>query len=433
MRGGFCFVSYRELQSIAMQRVVRKVVAFCPWIESHVTPFDMCGVRVMGFRDAEQGLSPQDREALWRARIPYYDHFLGTNGALCRWNENPLLYVVDPADPLKEPTHDEVYHVALTNSYLYVCVFAMNRIHRGGGHEYTNSADWALYFHPVQNPVDFSLGERRLYGTLHMGGHRWNRSAFTEPVECNRFTFYDPQIDRSLVDGVTNLHAVGRATLYLHAVRTFRSGTSDNHLMQREEDFPFIWGAVEQIAESDGFGSCAAAQQEVQRWAGVLTLAPNHSTCLVRAVSGRVPGPEYVWNGDFHRGRENCVNAARRRGIEFSALERAMDELNFARNRMVHDGFVPQLDWNVVTLAFLGSRFWVALFKRILAWEGVRKWTEDDECDLVGMQAFAREGRTSFGDGYAAYEQAVRDCHWDHTERRVIEHLERAEREGQAP
>lgn len=419
-----------------MQQVVRKVVAFCPWVESHVAPFDMCGVRVMGFRDAESGLSKGHQEALWRARIPYYDHFLDTKGALHRWNENPLLYAVDPAEPLKEPTHDEAYHIALTNSYLYVCVFAMNRLYRGGGHEYTNGADWALYFHPVQNPVDFSLGERRLYGTLHMGGHRWNRSAFTQPVECNRCELYDRQVDRTLVDGVTNLHAAGRATLYLHAVRTFRSGTSDNHLWLREEDFAFIWGAVEQIVESDGFTSCPAAQQEVQQWAATLTLPPGHSTCLVRAVTGAAPQTQYVLNEDFRPGRggrENPVNAVRRQGIDFSALERAMDELNFARNRMIHDGFVPQLDWNVVTLAYLGSRFWIALFKRILAWEGVRDWTEDDECDVVGLQALARDGRASFEDGCAAYEQAVRDCHWNHTERRVLEHLERMEREGEVP
>lgn len=129
-----------------MQRVARKVVAFCPWVESHFTPFDMCGVRIMGFRQAENGLSDADREALWRARIPYYDHFLESHGALRRWNENPLLYAVDPADPLKEPTHDEAYHIALTNSYLYVCVFAMNRLYRGGGHEYTNNADLGTVF-----------------------------------------------------------------------------------------------------------------------------------------------------------------------------------------------------------------------------------------------------------------------------------------------
>lgn len=416
-------------------RAMRKVVAFCPWVESRMAPFDMCGVRMMGFRDAEQAIPAATREALWRAMLPYCDHFLNEDRIPQPWNDNPLLYAVEAANPLKEPTEDEARLIILTNTYLYVCVFATNRLHKGGGHDYTNGADWALYFHPVQNPVWFSVGERRLYGQLLGGGYRWTGSAFTQPLECNRFRLIDARLDQSLISGITALNAGGRAGLYLHPLRTFRLGTSDNHLWQREDDLPFIWGAIEQIAESEGFGSCAAAQQEVQRWADALTLPPSHSTCLVRAVIDAAPEAEYVWNGDFRPGRggrENLVNAARLRGIEFSALERAMDELNFARNRMIHDGFIPQLEWNLVTLAYLGSRFWIALFKRILAWEGVRAWTEDDECDLVGLQALAREGRTYFADGYTAYEQAVRDCHWDNIGRRVTEHLERMERETRA-
>ncbi len=390
----------------------------------------------MGFRDAEQALSAENREALWRARLPYCDHFLNDDRTPGPWNDNPLLYAIDPDNPIKEPTQEEATLISLMTAYFYICVFATNRLHRSGAHEYTSGADWALYFHPVQNPVWFSLGERRLYGEVLGGGHRWTMSAFTQPVECNRFRLYDARLDRSLIAGITTLNARGRAALYLYPVRTFRLGTSDNHLWQHQDDLPFIWGAVEQIIESNGFETCTAAQQELQRAAGALTLPASHSTCLVRAVVGAAPQAEYVWNGNFRPGRggrESPINVARAQGIRFSALERAMDELNFARNRMIHGGFLPQLEWNVVTLAYLGSRFWIALFKRILAWEGARDWTEDDECDVVGLQAFAREGRTSFGDGYAAYEQAVRDCHWDHTERRAIEYLERMEKEGQAP
>jgi len=412
---------------------MRKVVAFCPWVESHVTPFDMCGVRVMGFRVAEQALPAKDREALWRARLPYCDHFLNEDRTPQPWNDNPLLYAVDASSPLKEPIEGEANLIALTNAFLYVCVFATNRLHEGGGHDYTNGADWAFYFHPVQDPVWFSLGERRLYGKLLGGGHRWARSAFTQPVECNRFKLYDVRLDRSLIDGITTLNARGRAALYLNQVRTFRLGTSDNHLWQQEDDLPFIWGAVEQVLESEGLRTCETAQQELQWWADTLSLRADHWMSLIRAVIGSPPLTEDIWTGAFRPGRDGgatAVGRAQGRGVQFSMLERAMDELNFARNRMVHDGFIPPLDWDLVSLAYLGSRFWVAIFKRILAWEGVRDWTEDDECDVVGLQALAREGRTSFADGYAAYEQAVRDCHWNHTEQRVIEHLERTEREG---
>ncbi len=325
-------------------------------------------------------------------------------------------------------TDDEARLVWLTNSYLYVCVFATNRLHRGGGHDYTNSADWALYFQPVQDPVYFSIGERRLYGTLHGGGHRWSHSAFTLPVECNQFGLYDQQLDRTLIDGVTALNVRGRAAHYLYAVRTFMGGTSDHHLWQREHDLPSIWGALEQILESDGLATCAAAQAELQKWAIGLGLQPTHWACLVRAVIGGAPPPEFVWNGSFRPARgggPSAITVAQQRGIQFSALERALDELNFARNRMVHDGFVPGLDWNLVALAFLGSRFWIALFKRILEWEGVRPWIEDDQCDLVGLHALARDGQTSFDDGHAGYEQAVNRCHWDHVHRRAMEHLER--------
>ncbi len=50
------------------------MVAFCPWVESHVAPFDMNGGRIMGFREAAAALSQNDQEAMWRACMPYYDH-----------------------------------------------------------------------------------------------------------------------------------------------------------------------------------------------------------------------------------------------------------------------------------------------------------------------------------------------------------------------
>jgi len=382
----------------------------------------------MGFRDAGLALSAEDQEALGRARTPYKDHFLNQSGTPLPWNENPLLYAIAPDNPLKEPTDAEAHLVWLTSSYLYVCVFASNKLYPGGLHNYTNGADWALYFHPVQNPTGFSLGERRLYGSLHGGGYEWDRSAITLPIECNRYKLYDKQVDRSLVDGVTTLNTRGGAGLYIHPVRTFRTGTSDNHLWQREEDLPFIWGAIEQIQESDGIVQCHPAQQELQRWASALGLRAEHWMCLVRAVIGGTPAPGSVWNGNFRPGRgggQSLVEIARCRGVQFSVLERALDELNFARNRMVHDGFVPTLDWNVVTLAFLGSRFWIALFKRILAWEGVRSWTQEDDCDVAGLQALAKEGQVSFDDGYTAYRRAVEECGRQHLQQRVLNHLER--------
>lgn len=129
------------------------------------------------------------------------------------------------------------------------------------------------------------------------------------------------------------------------------------------------------------------------------------------------------------------MTIARRQGIQFSALERALDELNYARNSMIHGGALPSLEWNVVTLAFLGARFWIALFKRLLSWEGVRPWDEADECDVVGLQALAIHGRTSLEEGYTAYRRAVDDCQRETLDRRVREHLNRllGPETGEAP
>lgn len=379
----------------------------------------------MGFRDADTRVDPKDREALWRACTPYYDHFLDREGALQRWNDNPLLYGIDANDPLKEPSPEQAQLIGMVNSFLYVCSFSRIELHDSGVHLYTNAADWSLYFQPVQDPTFFSVGERRLYGTLHSGGHHWTRSAFTLPVECNRLELTDRIIDMSLVNGVTALFRTGRAPGYLFPVRTFMLGTGDNHRWRREDDFPFIWGAVEQLRECDPFASCANAQAELKAAAATLSLSEQHSISFVRAVMGPVPDPRYAWQGEFRPGRDDAVNKARANGLQFSAVERALDELNFARNRVVHDGFISALVWDVVSLAFLGARFWVVTFKRILEWEGVRPWTEGDECERVGLHAFAMQGQDSIVAGYAAYRQALNDCYRAQTRKRVLEHLDR--------
>lgn len=404
----------------------RKVVAFCPWVKFRAKPFDMCGVRVMGFGDAEAVLSEEDRTVLWRASAPYGDHFLNKDRTPRHWNNNPLLYAIDSANPFKEPSSEEARLIALVNSYLYLCTFATNRANAGGLQVYTSASDWALYFHPVQNPEHFALGERRLYGEIAAGGYRWDRTLISQPIECNRCELFEQRLDRTMVEGVTALNAKDRAVLYLSPVRTFMLGTGDNHLWRREDDLPFIWGGIEQMMECEGFESCGAAQREVERWAQALKIKRTHSTVLVRAVVGSAPAGEYVWEGDFRpgpRGGERAVTAARSEGVQFSVLERALDELNFARNGMVHGGFCPPLEWNLVTLAFLGSRFWIALFKRILSWEGVCQWADDDECEVIGLQALASYGQASFVEGYKAYETAVEQCRSEKLRQRAAEYL----------
>ncbi len=303
----------------------------------------------------------------------------------------------------------------------------------GGIQDYTNAADWALYFHPVEDTEYLALGERRLYGEWVGGGYRWDRTLISQPIECNRCELYQRRVDKTLVEGVTALHAQGRAVLYLSPVRTFMLGTSDAHLWGREDDLPFVWGAIEQTMECSGFESCTAARCEVKQWARALKIAPTHTTALVRAVVGSAPPGEYVWEGDFRpgpRGGTSVLTKAREEGVQFSLLERALDQLNFARNAKVHEGVCPPLEWNVVTLAFLGSRFWIALFKRVLSWEGVRQWTDDDECEVIGLQALARHGQASLVEGYEAYERAVERCDSEKAGQRFAEYLERLRRGG---
>ena len=106
-------------------------------------------------------------------------------------------------------------------------------------------------------------------------------------------------------------------------------------------------------------------------------------------------------------------------------LERALDELNFARNRILHGGQRPALEWDVATLALLGAMFFVLLMKRILAWEEVRAWTDADACGAMGLHAFARDSRTSLVDGHRAYERAVEECLRERERRRMVAEFER--------
>jgi hypothetical protein len=414
----------------------RRVALFCPWIMFHAKPFDMCGVRVMSFVDAEKALGPDDREALWRAPLPYADHFLNDDRTPRPWNKNPLLYAVDPANPLQEPPEQGRQLVGLVNAFLYLCVSAGNRAGPGGMQIYTNASDWALYGHPVGDPDQFSLGARRLLGHLGHAGFRWKYSVISMPPECSRYELFEREIDHSFVAGVTALHQTGRAGLYVGPVRTFMLGTADNHLWRREEDLPWIWGAIEQIADSEGFETCAEGQQQRNASANALGLEPRHSISLIRAVTGP-PSPAHAWNGDFRPGRhggDTPPTSARKQGVQFSVLERALDELNFARNRVVHGGTPPTLEWNVMTLALLGAKFFILLIKRILFWEGARAWSDDDVCEAVGLHAFAQasHGKTLL-DGYDAYEHAARECRMTRERERMIAEWERQRETGKAP
>jgi hypothetical protein len=406
---------------------LKKMVAFCPWVQFSTQPFTVAGVHVMGFCEAAERLTVEDQQVLWRAATPYYDHVLDAQGGLRSWNDNPLIYVLDPENPLKHPSPDEIRHISLANTYLYICTFALNTPAPGGLQCYTSGADWALYFQPVDDPEFFALSGRRLYGATLGGGYQWTKTAFTLPVECNRFELMTSTIDGSLVEGVTALYNAGRAPGYLFPLRTFVSGTSDTHLWERERDLSSIWGAVEQVFESDHFRACTAAQREIALAADALTVEKKNSMCFVRAVLGSLPPAAYVWPGSFRPnqyGKPGAINQARGKGVLFSALERALDELNWARNRIVHDGFISDpLDWATESLAYLGSRFWIVAFKRILAWEGVRKWTDKDECEVIGLQALAKDGQKSLIQGYQAYERAVKECHDRQVRERFLEEM----------
>ncbi len=291
------------MSATAREPQPRRVVMLCPWIKFRATPFEMCGVRVIGFRDAEQMLGDEDREALWRARLPYVDHFLNEEDRTPRpWNDNPLLYAVN-ADPLQEPTHQEREVVGLVNVLLYLCAFAANRVGPGGMQVYTNASDWALYGHPVHDPEQFATGARRLLGRLLHGGFRWHYSIISMPPECTRYELYDREIDRSFVDAVTTLHQRGRARLYVSPARTFMLGTADNHLWLRHDDLPLIWAAVEQTIECEGFETCETGQRARAASAEALKLLPTHTISLIRAVAGGPPSAEYIWDGNFRPDR----------------------------------------------------------------------------------------------------------------------------------
>jgi hypothetical protein len=134
---------------------------------------------------------------------------------------------------------------------------------------------------------------------------------------------------------------------------------------------------------------------------------------LIRAVVGPPP-PACVWSGDFRPGRRGgdpAPTVARKQGIQFSTLERALDELNFARNRVIHGGGWPQLEWDVATLALLGAKFFNLLIRRILFWEGARAWTDNDACEAVALHAFAHAShKNTLVAGYEAYERAENEC-----------------------
>lgn len=385
----------------------------CPWIVFHGPPFEVCGVRVMGLHDAEALVDDEGRVLLQRVAAPYADYFLRDPERTPRpRNENPLVYVIDQQQPLRLLTPNEHQLIALVNSCVYVTAAAANRV-IGQVQIYTNSTDWTLYFHKRTDPDYFALPQRRLLGAVLAGGFHWNFSVLSAPVECTRYHLQNRDLDQTVFEGITRLHQRERLLMYRSPIRAFVLGTSDNHLWNRSEDLQFLWGAVEQTMECGGLESCAAAQGDLSRWSEALRLPSDHSMVLVRAVVGVAPQPAHVWAEPFRPGRrggDSPVTVAQRQGILFSSLERALDELNYARNRMVHDGMVPPLEWPVITLAFLGSRFWIALFKRILAWEGVREWTEEDDCEIVGLQALAASREIDFRNAYAAYLAAIDRC-----------------------
>ena len=400
-----------------------RVIALCPWIEFHARPFEVCGVRVMGFRDLAALLDDEGCRILSRVAAPYADYFLRNADRTPRpWNQNPLLYVIDPEQPLRLLRREEEQLVALVNSCVYVTAAAANRVEGDQLHFYTNSSDWTLYFHKRTDPDYFALPQRRLLGSALIGGFQWDLSVLSMPVECTKYRLQHQELDRTLLDGVTRLYQRERLFLYQAPLRTFVLGTSDNHLWNRAEDLQFLWGAIEQTIECTGFESCVPAQDAITRSAEALRLPREHSMSLIRAVVGAAPTAEHVWSGDFRPGRRggaSVVTGAQSAGVEFSALERALDELNYARNRMIHDGALPVLEWPALTLAFLGARFWMALFRRILAWEGVRKWTDADDCEVIGLQRLAASRASDFKEDYVAYLAAIRDC----LDRRVREQI----------
>lgn len=118
-----------------------KGVAFCPWIRFKVKPFDCAGIRVAGFREVEPTLTSRDRKLLWAVRRPYRGAALSKNFVPRHWNDNPLLYVVDPSDLIRFPTPPESHQIAMVNAYLYVCVAANNPIAPADATHYTNSSD----------------------------------------------------------------------------------------------------------------------------------------------------------------------------------------------------------------------------------------------------------------------------------------------------
>src|SRR2546425_9824784 len=157
-----------------------RVIAFCPWIRLRAAPFEVCGVRVMGFREAEAVLDRNERGVLERVVAPYADHFLNDPDRTPHpWNQNPLLYALDPARPLRGPTPEGHLLIALVNSCVYIVAAAANRVVAGQIQIYTNSTDWTLYFHRLQDPDFFALRTRRLLGQVLAGGFRWNFSVIS--------------------------------------------------------------------------------------------------------------------------------------------------------------------------------------------------------------------------------------------------------------
>lgn len=402
-------------------------IAFCPWIEMGAAPFEICGVQVIGFQQLCEKLTKQKQAALRRARTPYYEHFLGRRRQLRSGNDNPLAFIVDQNNPLREYSAAEVKRVFLANAYLYLCSFALNTTGLWNHGEYTSWSDWALYIHNIRDPRWYALQPRKLYGDVLSGGHEWKQTVISRPVECNRFVLR--KIRQDMIAAVNELHKQGKTNLFYHAIKTFAEGTSDREAWLREEDLPFIKDAIEQMSQplqtNANFlkgETKAASQTGLKR--GLIN--------FVRAVAGQKPAGGMICKLAFHPkqdGSQSKVTEMQKTGKEFSWLERCVDDLNMARNMVTHVGFVDgnKMGWPTMSLAFVGSRFFVACFKRMLEWEAGFKFLEKDDADVFALGYLAKYSRKNLLRGFGAYRRAHKRCLDMKIRDTVLEELEKME------
>ena len=98
-------------------------------------------------------------------------------------------------------------------------------------------------------PIFYAVQPRRLFGHILSTGLNWGNTAFTRPLESNKFKLTPELIRKDLIEAVNELHRKGKTSTYFHSLKTFAEGTTDREYWSYQDDISYQKDALEQISK----------------------------------------------------------------------------------------------------------------------------------------------------------------------------------------